>query len=236
MTNLDLPDPGEDAPRTSILRFPTRAAMPLLSANRARVLSAARGTILRNRMDSQSSVELLERVRNGDSDALEILLRRYLPALRRWASGRLPQWARDLAETEDLVQETVFKSLKRLPGFEYRQEGALQSYLRRAVLNRIRDECRRARRAPAFNDLDENARYEGLSPLDAAIGVEGVERYEAALERLREQDREAIVARIEMGYSYGEIAVMLGKSNAEAARQAVSRALVRLAEEMRGGR
>jgi RNA polymerase sigma factor (sigma-70 family) len=227
---------AREEPITRILRFPTPDDRSLLSRPAAQVSSAARSIPVPGRlMDSESSVELLERVRSGDAEALDLLLRRYVPALRRWASGRLPQWARDLAETEDLVQETVFRCLKRLPDFEHRHEGALQAYLRQAVMNRIRDECRRAARNPAFGEFDENAPYEGMSPLEAAIGVEAVARYEATLERLRPIEREAIVARIEMGYSYAEVAVMLGKPSAEAARQIVTRALMRLAEGMRNG-
>ena len=62
-----------------------------------------------------------------------------------------------------------------------------------------------------------------------------VEQYEGALGRLSEPEREAIVARIEMGHGYEEIARALGKPSPDAARMAVSRALVRLAEEMGRG-
>lgn len=184
-------------------------------------------------MDSESSAELLQRVRAGDSQALDALLRRFVPALRRWASGRLPQWARDIADTDDLVQDTVLKSVKRLGTFQHRHAGALQAYLREAVMNRIRDECRRKRRTPVIDAMDDGARFEGQSPLDLAIGAEAVNRYEAALRKLTPIFREAIVARVEMGYSYAELAVMLDKPTAEAARQTVTRALVRLAEGMR---
>jgi RNA polymerase sigma-70 factor (ECF subfamily) len=187
--------------------------------------------------DAESSEELLVRVRGGDRDALDVLLRRYVPALRRWASGRLPRWARDVAETEDLVQDTVLRSFHRLNDFDYRRPGALQAYLRQAVMNRIRDECRRVMRRPNISELTDGVEdADGLSPLEAAIGTQAVERYEAALRELREDDREAIVARIEMGYDYDELAVMLGRPTAGAARVAVSRALVRLAERMRNGR
>ena len=188
-----------------------------------------------DRMDAESSVELLDRVRQGDGAALDVLLRRYVPALRRWARGRLPVWARDLADTEDLVQETVLKSLKNLRGFERRHDGALQAYLREAVMNRIRDECRRVRRRPMVGALDEALPDRGLSPLESAVGVQAMERYEAALQQMRPDDREAIVARIEMGYSYREIAVMLDKPSPDAARVAVGRALVHLAELLRHG-
>jgi RNA polymerase sigma-70 factor (ECF subfamily) len=70
------------------------------------------------------------------------------------------------------------------------------------------------------------------SPLEEAIGQEALERYEAALTRLRPDDREAIVARIELGLSYPEIMTALGKPSIPATHMAVSRALVRLAEEM----
>lgn len=187
------------------------------------------------RMDPETSLALLERVRLGDREALELLLRRYVPALRRWARGRLPRWARDLADTEDLVQETVIRTLRNLQTFEYRHEGALQAYLRQAVMNRIRDECRRVSKRPEIGDLDEGLADGSRSPLEAAVGAQAVARYEAALQQLKPEDREAIVARIEMGYSYGEIAVMMAKPSPDAARVAVSRALLRLAELLRNG-
>ena len=73
------------------------------------------------------------------------------------------------------------------------------------------------------------------SPLEAAIGQEAVARYEAALARLRPEDRAAVVARIEMTGTYQDVAVALGKPSPDAARMAVSRALLRLAEEMSHG-
>jgi len=186
-------------------------------------------------MDTESSVELLRRVRSGQQDALEILLRRYVPALRRWARGRLPRWARDLAETEDIVQDTVIKSLQHLDTFEYRHDGALQAYLRQAVMNRIRDECRRVARRPSVSPLDDRMPDDGASPLESAIGLQAIHKYESALATLKPDERQAIVARIEMGYSYSEVAVMLDKPSADAARVAVSRALVRLAQGMQRG-
>jgi RNA polymerase sigma-70 factor (ECF subfamily) len=138
-------------------------------------------------------------------------------------------------DTDDVVQETVVRAVKRLDRFETRHEGALQAYLRQAVVNRIRDEVRRAKRAPASEILDDNAPDAGASPLESAIGVEALARYEAALARLRPEEREAIVARVEMDGSYTDVARALGKPSADAARMAVSRALLRLAQEMSRG-
>ena len=79
-------------------------------------------------------------------------------------------------------------------------------------------------------DLDGLAVDSAESPLEHAIGREAVERYEHALARLRAEEREVIIARVEMGYTYPELAEILGKSTPDAARKAAQRALVRLVE------
>lgn len=178
-------------------------------------------------------MRLLERARNGDREALEVLFTRHLPRLRRWATGRLPKWARDVADTHDLVQETLLQTFKRVETFEARGEGAFQAYLRQAVLNRIRNELRHFRRRPEATALDSNHVDSSPSPLEAAIGGEAIERYEAALAELTPDNRELVVARIELGYDYDELAADFDRPTAEAARKAVQRALVRLVEAMR---
>ena len=185
--------------------------------------------------DVESTFSLIERARGGDSQALERLFDRHRKALVRWARGRLPKWARDISDTDDLVQETLLQTFKRIEDFEPRRVGALQAYLRQAVLNRIRDELRRQGRRPDTTDLDDVEVDSGDSPLEQAIGREAVERYEQALARVKAEEREAIILRVEMGYTYEELAEALGKPTPEAARKAATRALVRLAEELKRG-
>jgi RNA polymerase sigma-70 factor (ECF subfamily) len=175
-------------------------------------------------------------VKAGDDDAVELLLARCLPPLRRWAHGRLPPCARDLQDTADLVQDTIVSALKRLDRFEPRHEGALQSYLREALVNRIRDIIRKTIRRPMRVELREDHAANEISPLEEMLGQEKMARYDAALGRLRAADREAIVARLELQYSYDDLAMALGKPSANAARVAVCRAIRRLADEMRHGR
>lgn len=184
-------------------------------------------------IDSDSSFDLLRRVRSGDAEALNRLLQRYIPALNRWARGRLPQWARDLSDTQDLVQDTVIQAMKHLETFRPQREGALQAYLRQALMNRIRDELRRAHRRPPPTELPEGMAAKSASPLEEAVGQEALDQYEAALAQLREDEREAIIARVELGQSYDEVAAILGKPSKDAARVAVYRALMRLAEKMK---
>lgn len=181
---------------------------------------------------SEDTQELLARAKAGHPTAIDALFRRCLPGLRRWARGRLPSYARDLCDTHDLVQETLLHTLNCLDTFEPKERGALDAYLRRAVINRIRDEIRRVTRRPAALELVDRHADPAPSPLEAAIGRELGERYQAALARLRAGDRTAIAARLESHCSYREIATLLGKPNANAARVAVSRAVDRLIHEM----
>jgi RNA polymerase sigma-70 factor, ECF subfamily len=184
-------------------------------------------------VDPESSFDLLQRVRSGDADALNRLFQRYLPALNRWARGRLPHWARDGVDTQDLVQETVIQAMKHLDTFRPQRTGALQAYLRQALMNRIRDELRRAHRRPPPAEIPDGVPANSASPLEEAIGQEALDSYEAALAELREDEREAIIARVELGQSYAEVAEILEKPSAEAARVAVYRALLRLAAKMK---
>jgi RNA polymerase sigma-70 factor (ECF subfamily) len=182
--------------------------------------------------DLESTFDLIERARGGDQAALDRLFARHLEPLQRFASGRLPAWARGVTDTDDLVQDTLFRAFKRMESFEPRRVGALQAYLRQAALNRLRDELRKRRRAPA-RGVEEIEIEAGDSPLERAIGREAVERYEQALERIRPEDREAIIARIELGMTFEELTVALAKPSIGAARKATQRAVIRLAEEIR---
>ena len=183
--------------------------------------------------ESDTTHRLLQRARSGDRAALDDLFARHIPPLRRWATGRLPRWARDIVDTHDLVQETMLQTFKRVESFEPRGEGALQAYLRQAVMNRIRNEFRRAKRKPAPGPLDSALASDETTPFEAAVRQQQRDRYEAALASLSEQERELIVARLELGLTYEEMAEAVGKPSWNAARMATARALLRLAEALK---
>lgn len=182
--------------------------------------------------DASSSMTLVARAQAGDRDALEQLVARYLPRMRRWARGRLPKGARGLADTSDLVQETVFQTFRQIERFEVRGEGALQAYLRQALMNRVRDYARMAGRRPVTSAFETGAEFPARSPVEEAVGQQVLDRYEDALSRLRETDRELVIARVELGLDIDEIAAAFDKPTPAAARKAVARALLRLAQEM----
>jgi len=171
---------------------------------------------------------LLARARSGDALAREALFARFLPIVRRWSRSRLPASARGLADTDDLVQITLMRALNRLEQFEPRREGAFLAYLRTILLNAVREEIRRARPALRSEPLEDQHGAPERSELERLIGRETLERYERSLERLDDVQREAVLLRLEFGYSHEEIAEALGKPSANAARMTVARALAEL--------
>jgi RNA polymerase sigma-70 factor (ECF subfamily) len=178
-------------------------------------------------MHQESSFELIERAQAGDESALNALVQRYQPRLRQWATGRLA-YARDMADTEDIVQDVLIGTFRNIHSFENRDEWALQRYLRTAVTNRIRNELAKFHNRPRREEEPEELASPAKSPLEEAVGSEFLARYDAALEQLSEFEREAVIARLELGCSYKEIAVLLDKPTADAARMVVNRAVEKL--------
>jgi RNA polymerase sigma-70 factor (ECF subfamily) len=182
--------------------------------------------------DLAATLELLTRAQHGDGQAAEQLLEQCMPPLLRWSRARLPSYARNLVNTQDIVQDAIVSLLNHLNRFESRHPGALLAFLRQVVTNRIRDEIRRVTRRPVATELDTQQRDVAPLPLEIAIHREGMTHYRAALRRLRPCEREAIVARLEQHHNYETVALILGKPNANAARVAVTRALAKLAVEL----
>jgi RNA polymerase sigma-70 factor (ECF subfamily) len=180
----------------------------------------------------ESTTTLLARAKGGDSAARDRLLERFRAPLLRWAHGRLPRRAAPLVDTDDLVQIALLKSLDHMKAFESRREGGFMAYLRKILMNQIRDEARRATRQPAREDLAEDLPDPAPSPLEETVGSEALARYEAALARLPEDDQEAVMLRIEMGLSYPELAEAIGSPSPNAARMKVVRAVARLGEAL----
>jgi RNA polymerase sigma-70 factor, ECF subfamily len=173
------------------------------------------------------------RARAGDRSALNRLVDGLSINLRRWAQGRLPLWARRGIDTADLVHEALLRTIAKLDRFEPRHKNALRAYLRQTVQNRIVDEIRRARRyeqvaIEQFPSIPSAER----GPYRQLVDEEDRRRFAAALGCLRPSEQKLIVARFELGYSYEQIALLTGKRSPDAARVALKRALVRLAEAM----
>jgi RNA polymerase sigma factor (sigma-70 family) len=180
---------------------------------------------------SWSTLRLHLRARAGDQSAVNALFARHWSPLVRWAHGRLPNWARSRMDTGDLVQESMLQTFRRLDGFEVRRRSALRAYLQQSIQNRITDELRRVARAPA-GELTDDLSDHAPSALDNVLRQETEDRYKGALARLRREDRQLIVGRFELEYSFEQLALATHRRSPAAARVALSRAIARLATEM----
>lgn len=187
-----------------------------------------------NEFGEEPTAILLQQASAGDERALDQLLRRYGPRLRRWASGRLPLRAREREDTEDLVQEALIRTSAKISGLRIQSGPGFHAYLRSAILNRIRSHLRHAEIHERVEDELPSPAAE-TSPLESVIGHDALDRYEAALGQLSTNDRELVVAHVEMDLSHGELAELCDRPSANAARVALQRALVRLAKAMDRG-
>jgi RNA polymerase sigma-70 factor (ECF subfamily) len=181
----------------------------------------------------ETTAELLALIRAGNPAARDRLLARIYKPLLRFAHGRTPTRARDLTDTEDLVQVAMLRALDHIEEFDSRREGAFLAYLRMILLNLVRDEARRVRRGPEREELPEEWPADGPSPLEEAVGREAMERYDAALDRLTKEQKEAVILRVELGYTYAQIAEAMELASTDSARMMVTRAIARLGKLMR---
>ena len=137
-----------------------------------------------------------------------------------------------MVDTHDLVQVTLLKALEKVKDFEHRREGAFLAYLRRALQNGVIDQVRMAERRPGHEELQEGLVDGARSPLEETVGKETLDAYERGLSRLSDREAEAVVLRLELGFTHAEVAEAIGSSSPDAARMLVTRALLRLAEVM----
>jgi RNA polymerase sigma-70 factor (ECF subfamily) len=151
--------------------------------------------------------ELVARIRDGDSVAFEIVVRRYFDSLYRFVYGYVH--ARE--EAEEVLQETFFQFWEHRTTLRIPENGSLQSYLFRAVRNRVTDVARHdrvergyaAQVTAADGDLvvpDVSTQYEAQ---------EFVEALQAAVDKLPERTRQAYTLYHQHGLSYAEVAEVM---------------------------
>ena len=190
----------------------------------------------RDNVPLESVTDLVLRARNGDAAAVDELFRRYYPVIRRLAHGRLPDRVRGHGATSDAVQITFMRALRGLKDFEPRWEDAWLVYLRQILFNYIRDESRKAKRLPDFEELDGQTEPPDPQsrPLDDLVLQETIAAYRAGLAQLASPRREAVILRLEQDWSYAQIAERLGLPSEDAARMMVKRAILSLGDMISG--
>jgi len=161
-------------------------------------------------LDPRSETDLIERLRRQELDALGELFRTYGGAMTTLACSLL----RDRDRADDAVENALLRIHAAAPKF--RGESSLKSWVLQITANLCRDELRRRRfDGGRPEDLDPLA-TRGLSVNPTASWDEALDRekilaqLEVALDRLTDEQREAVLLRDRLGLSYEEAAAAAG--------------------------
>ncbi|MCP4656209.1 MAG: sigma-70 family RNA polymerase sigma factor [bacterium] len=185
---------------------------------------------------------MLDRVRGGSREALDLLFGRFAGKLLALIRLRMDRRLRARIESRDILQLTLVKAFERIAEFRSSETASFMAWLARIAENEIRDQAafhrRRRRDADRELPLDEAAALgdAGLvarvrSATSRLILDDELRRLERALEALDEHYREVILLRRFEELSFTEIGRRLGKSP-DAARMLFSRAMAALTVEM----
>ncbi|MFM7075376.1 MAG: sigma-70 family RNA polymerase sigma factor [Planctomycetaceae bacterium] len=180
-----------------------------------------------------ATIVLLERVRDGDGDAVNGLLARHRDAIRRLVDRRMDRAMQRRVDASDIVQDVMLEANRRLGDYLANPTMPFQLWLRHMARDRLIDAHRRHRVA-ASRSLDREVPLAGggddpsasdgaagiadreLTPAAAATWHELERRFAAAVERLDDDDRRIVLLRHFEHLSTAEAAEVLGLSKAAA--------------------
>jgi RNA polymerase sigma-70 factor (ECF subfamily) len=171
---------------------------------------------------------LINRIKAGDSKATDELVQQCYPILLKWAHGRIPYSEKSLLETTDIVQESILRGIQHLHKFKALKTGAFLAYLRKIFINCINESVRKPNNSEDIDSYSNRTTY-----FSTELDVDDFIYYETALNKLSEAEQQAIILRVEFGFSYNEIAKEMDKNSEDAARMFVSRAMIKLAEYLK---
>ena len=157
-----------------------------------------------NRIPDRDEKRLIERAQDGDSEALDHLMRAYYPMIFRYCY----HFWRDRVRAEDDAQEIVLRILKHL--HRYQSEGSFKAWVFRIAFNHVRQRYRyeKLRRWLPLGRIREPENPAS----DPAYAMELNERFKwlaEGLAELNERERTAILLRALQGLSYQEIAQVM---------------------------
>ena len=159
--------------------------------------------------DKNSDRVLVERVKQGDKSAFDLLVLKYQHKIVKLVM----RYVRDSAEALDVTQEAFLKAYRALPGF--RGDSAFYTWLYRIAINTAKNYLVAQKRRPLDYNLDlqdpeqydMHARLKTVdTPESMALSEEIRNTVNEAINQLPEDLRTAIVLREIDGMSYEEIA------------------------------
>jgi RNA polymerase sigma-70 factor (ECF subfamily) len=190
-----------------------------------------------------SDEDLVRRAREGDESAARSLFDRHAGALRARVRRNLPRKLRAKVAESDVVQEAYLAAFLRLGDFEDRGEGSFARWIATIVDNKVRDEVRDFAGTGKRDVRREEDVQSGIVRLagpagDPSVGAglreaEEREQVARAMSALPATQREVMRLVHDERLTVEQAAARMGRSLA-AARKLYSRAVLRLADELRG--
>jgi len=192
--------------------------------------------------DLSSDARLLERIREGDAEALASLLARHDRAMRAKAATVLGKGLGRRVSVSDILQEARLAAFTSLADFEGSGPGAVRGWLLRVVELKAIDAVRRngAAKRDAHRETSPTASSSRERPIvdrsptpgEAAAAGELAEVSRRALAALPEDYREVLRMSQLNGLSLRQTAECMGRSY-EATKKLYGRALARFGELVR---
>jgi RNA polymerase sigma-70 factor (ECF subfamily) len=184
------------------------------------------------------SKDLVQRATHGDAVAVDALLERHLPGLRKYVRQKISPSLLAQESPSDVVQSVCREVLEGFERFEYKGEAAFRNWLYQAALRKLIDHLRyhRAQKRdvrPVSASALSTAEFVLLassiqSPSKEAVLNEEVEALERGFAKLSEADRAIIRMIFIDGLTHAQVAQKLGCTEVSSRKQ-LSRALARYA-------
>jgi RNA polymerase sigma-70 factor (ECF subfamily) len=191
--------------------------------------------------ENEGDEGLVERAREGDSDALACLLERHRQAMQRFADARMPGRLRRRVSVADVVQEAQLVALDRAAEFEPRGPDSFRNWLFGIVDRKVRETIRNhdgAAKRSLRREVTRAARRETgqfrarqPTPSQVAIGAETADLAERAMAALSDDHRTVLRLTRREHLRLEEVADRMGRSR-DAVRKLLDRALTSFASEL----
>ena len=187
----------------------------------------------------------LDRARRGESEALSILYRQFLPGVFGYIASRVP----DRATAEDLTSEVFLKMVEGIGQLRASNEAGFAAWLLQIARLTVAGYYRKCERLPVLvslepDDREEETRGNGEALVSMYLGMDPADIVETqdewnavvdAINALTEEQRQVLIGRLILGYDVATVARMIGKK-ANAVKALQFRALQSLHRLLKTGR
>ncbi len=161
-----------------------------------------------------SDSELLQQYRAGQDSAISELIDRHTPRIRNY----IRLMVKDGDRTDDILQETLIKSVKMIDEGRYTDKGRLLSWMLRIAHNLAIDHFRTTKSRPVTNESEAGydilgaQRHSEAAPEEQIILNETLSQVRSLVELLPADQREVVELRYYNDLSFKDIAEQTGVS------------------------